>query len=81
MGGIGVCVTEADGYYTVTFEGYVPYRVMNAKWPNFTFTAESLSLYMGFQTDAKTKWLKEGEFSGYRYNFTFTKSGLALKVS
>lgn len=81
MGGIGVCVTEADGYYTVTFEGYVPYRVMNAKWPTFTYTAESLSLYMGFQTDANTKWLKEGEFSGYRYNFTFTKSGLALKVS
>lgn len=81
MGGIGVCVTEADGYYTVTFEGYVPYRVMNAKWPTFTYTAESLSLYMGFQTDANTKWLKEGEFSGYRYNFTFTESGLALKVS
>lgn len=81
MGGIGVCVTEADGYYTVTFEGYVPYRVMNAKWPTFTYTAESLSLYMGFQTDADTKWLKEGEFSGYRYNFTFTESGLALKVS
>lgn len=81
MGGIGVCVTEADGYYTVTFEGYVPYRVLDAKWPTFTYTAESLSLYMGFQTDANTKWLKEGEFSRYRYNFTFIESGLALKVS
>ena len=81
MGGVGVYVAEKDanGYYTVTFEGYVPYRVLDAKWPSFTYTTESLSLYMGFNSKANQHWLKTGEFNSYNYNFTITKAGLALK--
>lgn len=81
MGGVGVYITEADGYYTVTFEGYVPYRVLAAKWPSFTYTEDCLSLYMGFNSGANKHWLKEGEYSGYAYNFTITKTGLVLKES
>ncbi len=81
MGGVGVYITEADGYYTVTFEGYVPYRVLGAKWPSFTYTEDCLSLYMGFNSGANKHWLKEGEYSGYAYNFTITKTGLVLKES
>lgn len=81
MGGVGVYITEADGYYTVTFEGYVPYRVLDAKWSSFTYTEGSLSLYMGFNSGANKHWLKEGEYSGYAYNFTITKTGLVLKES
>ena len=81
MGGVGVYVTKADGYYTVTFEGYVPYRVLDAKWPTLTYTTESLSLYMGFNSGAHKHWLKTGEYNSYNYNFTITKTGLVLKDS